>query len=434
MPLKFRTAAEVEKLKPHKDKRVEYSDKLLQGLYLVIQPSGVKSWAVRYRHAGRPRKITLGPYPTPDLAAQALDLKAARERAKEALQAIQQGRDPATEKWLERRHTAAADNTFEAVARLFVERHQKPKNRTWMRAAWYLGLVPDPKRPEASDDPRSFLAVKDGLVSKWGARKLADIRKADIIVAIDDDVDRGKPIVANRRLATVSALFNWGLSRDLIAASPTAGVAKPGTEKARDRILTDEELLAVWNAAGDVGWPFGPIVQLLILTGQRRDEVAGMRWSELDLKAKTWTLPRGRVKNDSGHEVPLSPPVIEIIEKLPRMKGSAFVFTTTGDTTVSGFSKIKRKLDAKSGVTDWVLHDLRRSAASGMARLGIALPVIEKVLNHSSGSFAGIVGVYQRHSFADEKRAALEAWGRHVAGLIEPKRANVVELSATRAV
>jgi integrase len=197
-------------------------------------------------------------------------------------------------------------------------------------------------------------------------------------------------------------------------------------------VLDDGELLAVWRAAAELDWPFGPIVQLLILTGQRRDEVAGMRWSELDLAQKTWTLPRGRVKNDNGHEVPLSPQATEIIEKLPRMKGSPFVFTTTGNTAVSGFSKTKEKLDAKTGVEAWVMHDLRRSAASGMARLGVALPVIEKLLNHSSGTFAGVVGVYQRHSFSDEKRAALEAWGRHVAGLVEPLRANVIELSVTR--
>jgi integrase len=193
-------------------------------------------------------------------------------------------------------------------------------------------------------------------------------------------------------------------------------------------VLTDDELKALWKAAGELGWPFGDIVRLLILTGQRRDEVGEMGWPELALEQRLWTLPRGRVKNDNGHEVPLSAPAIEVIEKLPRVKGCPFVFSTTGETPVSGWGKGKDRLDEAAGFDDWRLHDLRRTVASGMARLGIALPVIEKVLNHSSGSFRGIVGVYQRHSFADEKRAALEAWGRFVEQLVSGTPPNVIPL------
>src|SRR5262249_6156248 len=158
---------------------LEYSDTLQQGLYLIIQPSGLKSWAVRYRHAGLPRKVTIGSLLLP------VDLKEVRTQAKEVLQAVQEGRDPASEKKIERRQTAAADNTFEAVARDFIERHQQPKNRTWKQTAWYLGLVPDPELPDAADDVQKFIVAKGGLVSKWGDRKFADIRKADIIAAVD---------------------------------------------------------------------------------------------------------------------------------------------------------------------------------------------------------------------------------------------------------
>ncbi len=195
----------------------------------------------------------------------------------------------------------------------------------------------------------------------------------------------------------------------------------------------------MWNAAGADASPYSPLVKLLILTGQRLAEVGGMQWDELDLKNKLWTLPAERVKNGERHEVPLSDAAVEILTALPRIKTTkGFVFTTTRDAAVSGFSLAKGRLDdaVKASLTKgarppehWVFHDLRRTMASGMARLGIQLPVIEKVLNHSSGSFRGIVGVYQRHSYADEKRQALDAWASFVQSTVSGKRpANVVSL------
>jgi integrase len=419
------TVAAVAKVKPklNPKRRREIPDGLLPGLYLIVQPSGAKSWAVRYRHGRKSRKHTLGSYP-------ALELKDARDEARKALQQVQKGADPAQEKKIQRRRADVKADDFEAIARLFIERHQKPKNRSWKETARLLGLGPDKAKAEAAGDPKSFVAAKGGLVAKWSDRKIGDISKADILAAIDDIVDRGAPIIANRTLAALRTLFNWALGRALIDLSPCAGVKPPAPEKSRDRMLSDDELRAVWNAAGEIGWPFGDITRLLILTGQRRDEVAQMEWSEIDLERKLWTLPRGRVKNDNGHEVPLSAHAIEIIRKLPRLKDCAFVFSTTGNGPVSGFAKAKERLDEKAGVAHWRLHDLRRTVASGMARLGIALPVIEKVLNHSSGSFRGIVGVYQRHSFSDEKRAALDAWAAQIERIVNPPGDNVIELRA----
>jgi integrase len=409
------TAAFVEKARPDPNKRIELPDSYLPGLYLVIQPSGKKSWAARYRCAGKPRKLTVGQYPT-------LSLVEARDEARKALQQVQKGGDPAREKQIRRRQDEAGNDAFASAARLFIDRDQKPRNRTWRQAAWYLGLVP------AKDDGE-LLAVKGGLADIWAQRKLADIRKSDIIAALDRDAQRA-PIIANRRLSIVRRLFRWSLGRDMIAADPTAGIEPPSPEHVRDRVLSDDELPKVWRAAAELKWPFGPIVQLLILTGQRRDEVAGMHWSEIDLGAKLWTLPRGRVKNDSGHTVPLSAQAIAIIERLPRTKGVSLVFSTTGYTAVSGFSNAKEKLDAKLDAPDWRLHDLRRSVATGLQRLGVRLEVTEAVLNHVSGSRRGVVGVYQKYNFSEEKRAALDLWGRHVAGLAEPGRANVIALSA----
>jgi integrase len=198
-------------------------------------------------------------------------------------------------------------------------------------------------------------------------------------------------------------------------------------------VLTDDELRTIWHACDKIGWPFGPMVKLLMLTAQRRDEVAEMRWSEIDIDAKTWTLARERVKNDQAHVVPLSDAAIEVLGSLPRVKGKGdFVFTTTGDSPIAGFSRAKDRLDdavsetLPSALERWTFHDLRRTAATGMARLGIDLPVIERVLNHISGSFGGIVGVYQRHNFADKQRGALQAWGRFVDNLVTPAHANVV--------
>src|SRR5262249_52195706 len=176
-------------------------------------------------------------------------------------------------------------------------------------------------------------------------------------------------------------------------------------ERARDRILTDNELCLVWHAADEIGWPFGPLVQMLIVTGQRRDEVAKMQWSEIELKERLWTLPRERAKNDRPHSVPLSPLAITIIKSVPRIAGP-FIFTTTGETASSGYSRAKRRLDAElpKNMPAWRWHDLRRTLASGMARLGINLPTIEKVLNHVSGSFGGIFSVYQPHHLSHEKK------------------------------
>ena len=180
--------------------------------------------------------------------------------------------------------------------------------------------------------------------------------------------------------------------------------------------MTDDELRLVWQAADKIGFPFGPIVQLLILTGQRRGEVTGMQWGEL--QAGLWTLPRERVKNDRRHDVPLSRQAAAIIERLPRIS-DRYVFSLNGNKPFNGF-KAKERLDKLASIAPWTLHDLRRTAASGMARLGVSLVVIEKVLNHVCGSLAGVVGVYQRHEFADEKRAALQLWADHVERLVRP--------------
>jgi len=356
---------------------------------------------VRYRNCGRPRKLTLGRYP-------GIDLSSARELARKVLVAVAEGRDPVLEKKNAHREIAGRErDLFEKVAAQFLERYAKANTResTWREAERLLNR---------------------DVVPNWKGRAVREISRRDVIELLDRKVDEGSPIMANRVLAAVRRLFGWCVERGILETSPCFGVKAPAPERSRDRVLSDLELRLVWKACDTIGWPFGPLTRLLILTAQRRDEVSEMTWSEVDLDAKVWTIPRERTKNDVAHEVPLSDATVEILRSLPIVIGKPrYVFTTTGATPVGGFSRAKDRIDAAVSTMTvgaepllrWTFHDLRRTAASGMARLGINLPVIEKVLNHTSGSFAGIVGVYQRHSFADEKRCALEKWSRFVLSL-----------------
>lgn len=242
--------------------------------------------------------------------------------------------------------------------------------------------------------------------------------------------------MANRVLAAVRRMFAWCVDRGIIETSPCSGLRPPAVERSRDRVLSDEELWRVWLASDEVGWPFGPLAKLLILTGQRLNEVSRLRWAEIDMNARLWTLPRQRTKSNVAHTVPLSSQSVSLLSGLPALSSEAgLVFTTTGYSPVGGFSRAKTRIDAAIArsrpfgepIARWTFHDLRRTAASGMARLKIDIHVVEKVLNHSSGSFAGIVGVYQRHTFAEEKRDALQAWGNFVEQLVCAQRQGIEE-------
>jgi integrase len=232
-------------------------------------------------------------------------------------------------------------------------------------------------------------------------------------------------------------MFAWAVSRDILPASPCAGVSPPAAEHSRDRVLTDDELRLVWKAADAIGAPFGPMVQALILTLQRRDEVADMRRSELRLNDRLWIIPKERVKNGKTHEVPLSDAALQLFAKRPKIGKAGLLFTVTGETPVSGFSRAKDRLDAEilklqkaeaiergdnpeeiDPIPHWTLHDLRRTGATGMARLDVNLPVIERILNHISGSFGGIVSIYQQYQFADKKRKALDDWAGFVQSIV----------------
>jgi integrase len=389
LPMAKMTARSVETIKPGTARR-EVPDGYLPGLYLIVQPSGAKSWAVRYRHNGTTRKHTIGGYPL-------FDLKTAREFGRTALRAAAEGRDPGRERQEARRATI---DSVEAVAAQFIE-HAKQATRatTWR-------------------ETERILAKE--VLPRWRGRLIRDITRRDVLHLLDSIMGRG-PVIANQTLKKIKRLFSWCVERDIIAASPCTGVRPPGQERSRERVLSDVETAAVWNAAGKRGYPAGSLTQILMLTAQRRSEVSGMRWSELDLRAGLWKLPSERTKGDRPHEVPLSAQALSVIETIPRIAGSDFVFAGAAGRSVGSFSRMKGQIDALVAIPGWTFHDLRRTAATGMARLGIALPVVEKVLNHAGTSFSGVAGIYQRHNFADEKRKALEAWATHIEGLVKGK-------------
>ena len=238
---------------------------------------------------------------------------------------------------------------------------------------------------------------------------------------------KGSVAMAARTAAYGKAAYGWGVKRGALSVNPFSNLPVTPIVK-RERVLSDDELAAIWGATASAG-PFNGIVRLLILTGQRREEVAGMTWAELSGDFSAWTIPASRAKNGATHIVPLASPAQDLLRSVPRF--GELVFPGLRGP-FNGWSKAKAALDAKSGVTDWRLHDLRRMAATGLQRLGVRLEVTEQVLNHVSGSRAGIVGVYQRHDFASEKRAALEAWGSNVEAIVEGRtpESNVLKLHA----
>jgi integrase len=401
------TQLAIENTRPGPARR-EIPDGKERGLYLVVQPTGGMSWAFRYRIHGRSQKMTVGPYP-------AVGLAKARAEAARAKVSLADDDDPAAAKRAARAAKSATrsrDDSVEKVFADFISLYAKPNTRDWKGSQRLL----------------------KHFAEAWKGRPLPTIGKADVHRVLDGIVARGAPVGANRAFAQLRKMFRWAVSRGLLDRNPCDGIDPPSAEKSRDRVLDTEELRLVWRAAGDLGFPFGPIVRLLVLTGQRRSEVGAMEWREIDLDRATWTIPAARSKNRRQHVVPLSPEAVEIIKALPRFSGSKFVFSP-GERAPSGYSNAKTRLDARitalnggESLEAWTLHDIRRSVASGLAGLGVNLPVIERILNHVSGSFGGVAGVYQKYNFAAEMRAALDRWGRHVKGLASGEMAPKVVL------
>lgn len=394
MTRKVLTDLGVRALAAKSGQRLDVWDAKLSGFGIRVAPKGTKTFVLMYRLNGRKYRLTLGRFP-------AKSLSEARANALAALSKIEKGEAPVEAA----PSLPQTDTAFPAVVEQFIEKHCVLHNR----------------KTTAYETAR-ILRVR--FASVWRDRDTRSITRADVNVVLDAAVASGTPSAANHALAAVRKLFNWAVSRSIIETSPCAGIARPAPFVSRDRVLTEAELTRIWNAAGRSDGAIGTIVQLLILTAQRRGEVAGMRWSELDIEQGLWTIPSARTKNKRVHVVPLTHRSKEVIAALPRdnSTNSTFVFPARGnpEEPISGFSKLTPKFAAGIAVEGWTLHDLRRTAATGMARLGVAPHVVERVLNHASGTFAGVAGIYNRFSYLDEMRAALEAWERHVLALSQP--------------
>jgi len=362
-----------------RDQRYEIYDALQPGFGIRVAPSGAKTWIVMGRVAGRKKRVSLGRYP-------AMTLKAARAGAQSVLRQMQSGVMEKPE----------PDLTFDAALAQWYDREQRSR-RSFSQVERAMQL-----------HVRPFLAGKP----------LDQISKRDLIQVIDRVTDSGAKVQANRVRAFCRRFFRWCTERDLLDASPAAALPKPAPEVSRDRVLSEKELRKIWQAAGKMGYPFGPVFQLLVLTGQRRDEVAKLRRSELDEANRVWSFQGARAKNHKAHVVHLSAQSLAVLAGVPRSSDQDLLFSTNGRTAVSGFSRAKARLDTLSGVSDWRLHDLRRSFAThAVERLKAQPAVVDKVLNHSAATIRGVQAVYQRAEFLAERESVLEAWGAFVEGL-----------------
>jgi integrase len=454
------TAASVIKIKGDKARR-EIPDGVLPGLYLVVHPTGRKAWALRYRANGAPKKLTLGLYLAGDnVTAAGEELIRIRREASEALERVRRGDDPAAAKQVAKKQAKEEDRTRRDHFRTVVERYLKSmtKRRNFSEKARLIGM-----RRKGDE----WEVIEGRAVSLWGDQRIQEITRRDVREHLET-LAEAAPIGANRTFSELRTFFNWAAGKDIVLASPIAGLKPPSEENAsRNRVLmrrkaipdsTDDELRWLWQAAstydrsddgegkGGIGrkhrGPFGPFVQMLILTGQRRNEVAAMKWSEVE--DGDWTIPAARAKNGQAHLVPLSNQAVAILEGLPRIKGSGFVFTTSGDAPISGWSRMKARLDKLMAevaqeergeeviIPHWTLHDIRRTVATGMQRLGVKMEVTEKVLNHTSESFGGIKAVYQLHEYDKEKRDALEAWANYIDNLLTGDADNVLPFRAAK--
>lgn len=392
---------------PPRPRQEDYWDTLLPAFGLRVSYNGTKSWLVMTRvlenGAWKQTRVTLGRYPL-------ITLAQARDRARQAQADAQAGRDPrGVLAGVKSQLEEESRNTFASIRTRYVEQHCKVKLKTKTAAEYQRVLESE-------------------VFQAWERRPIVSLTRKEVIALVDSINDAGKPIMANQTLSYLRAMMNWTASKGIIEFVPTDHVKPPAQEVKRDRYLTRDEIAFAWPIFESFGL-FGQLYQLLLLTGQRLSEVAGMKRSELDLLSKEplWTIPRERTKGDREHLVPLSPLAVRIIKSIPNLGEP--VFTTNGRVSISGFSKCKTRADEeiaqakakqrRKGIFEkgWTQHDLRRTAATIMAELGVSRDVVELILNHASGTRGGVAGVYNRSELLAERRRALNLLADHVDAL-----------------
>lgn len=393
-------------------------DDTVRGLGLRISNKGAKNFIVQFRNAsGAKRRLPLGAW-------GAITLEQARQAARSALGQVATGRDPFSDRKNEKEQAQReAEGDKLTLAALLSD---------WQS----IGLASNRESYRREAIRAVSLAFLPFL-----KRRADALRRADVVKVLDGLVKAGKGPIANRTAAYGRACYSWAVKRGRLTENPFEGIPSPATNGSRDRVLNDAEIGAVARNVDLLGHPFGPLIKLLMLTAQRRDEVATMRWSELSNDLTTWTQPAGKTKNKQGHIVHIAPEARGILSSLPRRTDTDLIFSTNGKTAVSGFSKAKSRLDEiiaeKNGgaaIQDWRLHDFRRSCVTWLAGAGFNPAVADKILNHTTATGITTVGrVYQRAEYLQERKQALEAWAAHVYGCATPRATkNVVRLHGAK--
>jgi integrase len=368
------------------------------GFGIRISPRGTKAWVWVYHYQGRPRRMTFGTYP-------AMGLADARIKLAEARKLLEHGIDPGNVE-VQQREAARAAETVEELAEAYLKMWARPRKRS------------------AAEDER---ILRKDVIPVWQRRKARDIGRRDVITLLDTIVDRGSPISANRTLAVIRRMFGWALSRDIVTASPCLAVKAPAKERRRDRVLSTEEIAALWRALDKpdlaISAPIRLALKLQLVTAQRKGEVIDAEWCEFDLAGRVWTIPAARAKNGMPHRVPLSPLALAILDEITatckRDGATHWLFPSrkAAGKPVTGpaVDHAMRGNRSALGTGDATPHDLRRTAASHMTSIGISRLVVSKILNHAE---PGVTAVYDRHSYDAEKRAALAAWSTRLEGII----------------
>jgi integrase len=408
MTKKRLTDRALKALKP-KRHRYDLMDADVPGFGVRVTEKGRRTFILiaRYPGSSNPTRRAVGEYP-------AVSLEKARKRARDWRDLVEKGIDPkAHEARLKREELRKHQTTFAAVAEDFIERHIKGQRR-------------------AKDTERE---IRNELIAQWGERPITSITREDVVILVEAVARRPAPYLAHVVLGHVRSLFNWAINRGAygLENSPCDRL-KPasliGAKQPRQRTLSDAELRSLWQASETIGYPFGPLYRLLLLTGARKSEVAGARWPEFDLNKKVWLVPPERFKSNATHMVPLSDQAVAALESLPHFTKGNYLFTTTfGERPVGGFSKAKVRLDKLMGAPPWVIHDIRRTVRTRLASLRVPDMVAEMVIGHGR---KGIQRVYDQHSYEDEMREALELWAARLRDIVTPPPENVVSLKRGR--
>ena len=383
----------IQTVKPPTKGRLVVTDTEVSGLTLRVTEKGRKSWLIRYRPKGQKQQNHVpGLYP-------AIKLADARQQAREIHVAARRGLDlPKQERREveELRRIGILPDFMSDLCNRYVEQHLKMNVRRWEAAK---GEIENHIKPHLGE-----LAL--GEVERSHVREMLA------------QVASKHPVAANRALKRLRAVFNWAMEHDLAKTNPTLGIKMPTRERPASRTLSDQELATVWKATDRLAYPAREYFTFLILTGQRRDDVRKMHWSEIDLDRNDWAIPAERYKGDKLHLVPLTEAMVGILDSIPFRESGGYVFSPSGGSKPYGnVQKPKRAIEEASGVTDWTLHDLRRTLRTGLSRLGIRPDISERVIGHAVGGSLG--QTYDTHEYRDEKLAALKAWGAHVMAAVE---------------